>query len=67
MKQLQDFFDRHDEIMAAERKHNVELVMETNRQKEELQARMKKDLEKTTIELETIKSEFNVKMQKIRL
>jgi hypothetical protein len=53
--------------MAAERKHNVELVMETNRQKEELQARMKKDLEKTTIELETIKSEFNVKMQKIRL
>ena len=41
--------------------------METNRQKEELQARMKKDLEKTTIELETIKSEFNVKMQKIRL
>jgi hypothetical protein len=41
--------------------------METNKAKEELEAKLRKELEKTTIELETIKSEFNVKMQKIRL
>jgi hypothetical protein len=45
----------------------VEMIKETNRQKEELEAKLSKQLDLTMIELETIKSEFNVKMQKIRL
>ena len=53
--------------MALERKNNIEMIKDTNRQKEELEAKLKKQLDKTQIELETIKSEFNVKMQKIRL
>lgn len=53
--------------MAQERKANIELIKETNRQKEETEAKLSKQLDKTVIELETIKSEFNVKMQKIRL
>lgn len=67
LKELQDFFDRHDEIMAQERKQNVEMIRDTNKQKEEMEAKLRKQLDKTVIELETIKSEFNVKMQKIRL
>ena len=62
LKQLQDFFDRHEEIMAAERKSNIEMIRDTNKVKEETEAKLKKTLDKTVIELETIKSEFNVKM-----
>lgn len=43
------------------------MIKETNKQKEELEAKLSKQLDLTMIELETIKSEFNVKMQKIRL
>jgi len=67
VKMLQDFYDRHEEIMAQERRANVEMIKETNKQKEELEAKLSKQLDLTMIELETIKSEFNVKMQKIRL
>lgn len=31
MKDLQDFFDRHDEIMAKERRSNIEMIKDTNR------------------------------------
>lgn len=67
MKDLQDFYDRHEEIMAKERKTYLEMIKDTNNSKEELEARLCKQLDQTTIELETIKSEFNVKMQKIKL
>jgi chromosome segregation ATPase len=67
MKDLQDFFDRHEEIMATERKNNIEMIKDTNKAKDELEAKLRKQLDKTQIELETIKSEFNVKMQKIQL
>ena len=62
VKELQDFFDRHEEIMALERKQNIEMIKDTNKQKEDMEAKLRKQLEKTVIELETIKSEFNVKM-----
>ena len=48
--------------MAAERKSNIEMIRDTNKVKEETEAKLKKTLDKTVIELETIKSEFNVKM-----
>ncbi len=53
--------------MAAERKSNIEMIRDTNKAKEDTEAKLNKTLDKTVIELETLKSEFNVKMQKIRL
>ena len=66
-KELQDFFDRHEEIMVLERNQNMELVRDANKSKEETKAKLSKQLDKTVLELETIKSEFNIKMQRIRL
>jgi hypothetical protein len=48
--------------MAAERKSNIEMIRDTNKAKEDTEAKLNKTLDKTVIELETLKSEFNVKM-----
>ena len=66
-KELQDFFNRYDTIIQQERKANFESIKEINERKEEIERNLKKQLDNTTSELETLKSEFNVKMQRIKL
>ena len=64
---MQDFFNRYDTIIQQERKANFESIKEINERKEEIERNLKKQLDNTTSELETLKSEFNVKMQRIKL
>jgi len=45
MKDLQDFYDRHEEIMAKERKTYLDMIKDTNNSKEELEARLNKSLD----------------------
>ncbi len=66
-KELLDFYNRYDTIIQQERKANIESIKEINDRKEEVERKLKKQLDNTTSELETLKSEFNVKMQKIKL
>lgn len=66
-KELQDFYNRYDTIIQQERKSNIESIKEINDRKEEVERNLRKQLDNTTSELETLKSEFNVKMQKIKL
>lgn len=40
----------------------MELVRDANKSKEETKAKLSKQLDKTVLELETIKAEFNIKM-----
>lgn len=66
-KELLDFYNRYDTIIQQERKANIESIKEINDRKEEIERNLRKQLDNTTSELETLKSEFNVKMQKIKL
>lgn len=61
-KELLDFYNRYDTIIQQERKSNIESIKEINDRKEELERNLKKQIDNTTSELETLKSEFNVKM-----
>lgn len=67
MKDLQDFFERHDEIMSKERKASMEMIKDANKAKDAIEAKLRKQLDKVKLELETINAEFTIKMQKIRL
>lgn len=66
-KELQDFYDRYDAIIQEERTANMMQIKGINDTRDKQESELRKQVEELDIELKTLKSEFTLRMQKIRL
>lgn len=67
MKTLQEFFDKHDKILQEQQSSSTAEIIQLRKEKDDMEAQYKKELDVKTTALETLEGEFQVKMMKIRL
>ena len=57
MKKLQDFHDKYDTILQDERNASQKLLITINEEKESTERKLKKELDESQTELETLQGE----------
>ena len=66
-KKLQEFFDKYDKILQEQQTSSQTEIISLRKEKDDMEASYKKELDIKTTALETLEGEFQVKMMKIRL
>ena len=67
LKKLQDFHDKYDEILQAEKTESQSMQKKLNDEKDAIERKLTKELDESQTALETLNGEFKVKMMKITL
>ena len=58
VRHLNDFYERHEEIMSSERKDAAQQIRMLNDEKDEIEKNLKKQLDATQTELDSLQSEI---------
>ena len=58
VRHLNDFYERHEEIMSQERRDAAQQIKMLNDEKDEIERNLKKQLDATQTELDSLQSEI---------
>ena len=58
MKTLQEFFDKHDKILQEQQSSSTAEIIQLRKEKDDMEAQYKKELDVKTTALETLEGEF---------